>query len=803
MTVADGRDPGDGAVETNASPWAGDVPVTVAPIEFMWAPSEQASSDAGSSEPAPSEPVLNPAEQARVGRRRPALIAVVALAGLVGIVGAFNVLRGDNNSASSASVDPSVTLVPAADPTDDPLPAAEFEPAATDPPADQTDEGEPVDAGAAVDATDGLPAGDGTGLGGEATFSPDNGVWATRQIEVPAGLAQLAPMTLVTMSSQGVFHEIDLPAGEVRSIGLGRVFGGSQVEVGATTSLIAGFESGPTNSLLIRAGQLPIGFELPRNRNDIVSIPLTDNYVTFSYDGDPNVVSELLIDGTGALTVEERSLGPVVPWQNSYSPSGRVLVTDAGGVYEQQDDGASERISNGVLISASSHHLLVRECDAVYECDFVLINGESGDRAVVQIDDILNPQLAGETIQVSPDGEFLRFLALSPSGSRQVLVNLSSGNEVQVEDTGFMVRSASVWAAGSEGVFRTSPKSSGLDFLDRATGNVIPFAAELGALGEFGVRLGLVLPDPVAPSALTTGINLIGLSVDGDVVQIDVDTGDLTSTEAPPIASSAPARVLPDVDGALIVSYDNVPSIRFDAAEGRAVFVRSSRPGGKLISGPLPGSVWESKRSVADGRTLSLVDGLGRSLDSTIFLPDRVSVIASDGRGDVLIDAELGGVFIATADAVPKLLTTGEVLAVNAAVAFVRECDEMLRCSVVRVDRSTGERAAVADAQFDWVGAMPSGIVWSGSNVSPDGAVVIAFSRDDVLSSNGAIIIDRSTGNTVGVVPIEMSSPIIWTADSRFAVFLADDMLQIYDRAAGLVRPQTSLPQLKAIAAAP
>ena len=205
--------------------------------------------------------------------------------------------------------------------------------------------------------------------------------------------------------------------------------------------------------------------------------------------------------------IQERSIGPVLPWQNSYSPAGRVLVTDAGGVYEQQDDGSSERISDGVLISASSHHLLVRECDEAYVCDFVVIDGESGDRTMVPIGDALNPQLAGATIQVSPDGEFVRFLTLSSSGSTQMLVDLSSGNTVAVLNNGSYARSKSVWANGSEGVFRTPPTSSGLEFLDRVTGDVTSFASELGTLGEFGVRLGRGLPDAVAPKALTTGID--------------------------------------------------------------------------------------------------------------------------------------------------------------------------------------------------------------------------------------------------------------------------------------------------------
>jgi hypothetical protein len=88
-----------------------------------------------------------------------------------------------------------------------------------------------------------------------------------------------------------------------------------------------------------------------------------------------------------------------------------------------------------------------------------------------------------------------------------MLVDLSSGSTVVVTDNGSYARSKSVWAAGSEGVFRTSLTSSGLEFLDRATGDVTSFAAELGTLGEFGVRLGLGFLDGVAANALATGID--------------------------------------------------------------------------------------------------------------------------------------------------------------------------------------------------------------------------------------------------------------------------------------------------------
>jgi hypothetical protein len=511
--VADSTDNGDEPVESDRSPWSGHVPVTPAPFEFTWAPSGLAGGDTASEsfEPPADGLVSQNEEPGSVDRRRPVLVAVAVLAGVVGIVGALTMLRSDHNSESSANADPIGAAVSATNPTVGSLPAAVGESAETDPPGDDAvdDESaaaEPDDGVTTVDATSGVPSGGGAGLGDEAVLFPDNGVWSTGLIEVPAELAQVAPMTLVAMSNRGIFHEINLPSGEVRSIGVGRGLGGAQVEVGVTTSLVAALISGSPNTLLIRAGQPPIEIDLPRNRNEIASIPSSDNYVTFSYNGDPNVVRELLIDSIGGLTIEERSIGPVRPWQNSYSPAGRVLVTDAGGVYEQQDDGSSERISDGVLISASSHHLLVRECDEEYVCDFVVINGESADRTVVQIDDALNPQLAG-TSQVSPDGEFLRFLVPSSSGSNQMLVDLSSGSTVVVTDNGSYARSKSVWAAGSEGVFRTSLTSSGLEFLDRATGDVTSFAAELGTLGEFGVRLGLGLLDGVAANALATGID--------------------------------------------------------------------------------------------------------------------------------------------------------------------------------------------------------------------------------------------------------------------------------------------------------
>ena len=503
MTVADGPDSGDEPVESDRSPWSGHVPVTPAPIEFTWAPSGLAGGDTASesSEPPADGQIPQNGEPGSADRRRPVLVVVAMLAGIVGVVGAMAMLRGDNSSDSDATADPIGASVPATEPAVDSLPAADDES------AEGTPGGEPDDGATTVDANNGVPSGDSTDFGDESAILADNGVWSTGLIEVPAELDQVAPMTLVAMSSRGIFHEINLPSGAVRSIGVGRGLAGAQVEVGVTTSLVAGLISGSPNTLLIRAGEPPIEIDLPRNRNEIASIPSTDNYVTFSYNGDPNVVTELLIDSTGGLVIQERSIGPVLPWQNSYSPAGRVLVTDAGGVYEQQDDGSSERISDGVLISASSHHLLVRECDEVYVCDFVVIDGESGDRTMVPIGDAFNPQLAGATIQVSPDGEFVRFLTLSSSGSTQMLVDLSSGNTVAVLDNGSYARSKSVWANGSEGVFRTPPTSSGLEFLDRVTGDVTSFASELGTLGEFGVRLGRGLPDAVAPKALTTGID--------------------------------------------------------------------------------------------------------------------------------------------------------------------------------------------------------------------------------------------------------------------------------------------------------
>ncbi len=631
---------------------------------------------------------------------------------------------------------------------------------------------------------------------GTASAGPQ---WTESTIELPPALRALTGVTtIVTMSENGLYSEIEVPSGRVNSIQLSRNAASTQVVVGATSTLLASFAgSSAAISYLLRVGQPPIELRLGAERNDMVAIPTTDEYVATVFGfGDGSTYRELRVYPDGST--ETLEIDDDVPtWQRLYAPTGELLVNDAGGVYRVDGSGGATRVSNGFLLATSANHLLVRECSETYTCEFVLIDALTGERRTVQLDGDFDNQFGGNMINVSPDGTTAHTVRWSATGGSDVIIDLETGAAATVPTT----RSSSfsnVWAVDSSGVFRAAD-DGGVSFLTRS-GDVTAFAESVGNLNAVAVRPLGAGPVPTPTQAITSGLAIVGLGREGDVHQIDIDTGAVITTTAPPLASGAPAHVFADPDGATIVSFDDVPSIRFDAASGTAQLAGTT-PRGPMVAGPFPGTVWSENRRVRPGDPLllDLIDAQGTELGVTIDVGSDTELLGSDGTGGVLVKAALGGVFVFAPDGSAARITAGEVLAIGATVAYVRECDDQFVCGIYRLDRTLGERVLTDVPALDIAGGDEAAGSPFGQSVSPDGNV--AFVR---VSGFGAdwTIVDLAASTTVPVPGAAVGSPVLWSADSQWALYLSGDVLRLYDRASGSLRTLNNLPELKAFGAA-
>ena len=283
------------------------------------------------------------------------------------------------------------------------------------------------------------------------------------------------------------------------------------------------------------------------------------------------------------------------------------------------------------------------------------------------------------------------------------------------------------------------------------------------------------------------------------MIRIDVDSR--TTTTYPGLASTsgAPSYVFPDADGVTVASYDNVPGFRLDYGE-ELVELAGELMGGPLVPGPVPGSVWRVRDPVGPPGEVSaeLVDAFGGALGSTIEVRNAVA-LGSDGTGGLLVSAPGG--YYSTSPNGSVRLTDGQLLALGPTVAFARECDEVLACAVVRIDRPTGDRIPVDDPQI--VASDDLGFTvfeLAGTSVSPDGEVVFVRAPRSGLSWS---IVDLASGATTGIDGPASGTTIVWSADSRYAVFLSANELQIFDRTAASVTGLAQLPRIKAFAVEP
>ena len=115
-----------------------------------------------------------------------------------------------------------------------------------------------------------------------------------------------------------------------------------------------------------------------------------------------------------------------------------------------------------------------------------------------------------------------------------------------------------------------------------------------------------------------------------------------------------------------------------------------------------------------------------RANGSSINLPDA-ELLGSDGRGGLVV-ARGGDVFVVGVDGTERL-TSGELVAIAADTAYVREC------------------------RYAWY------------------------------------FVDTTRGQSSVVAAFEPDQPVVWSADARFAAMISDSRLLVFDRAGGELVP--------------
>ncbi|MFW2336297.1 hypothetical protein, partial [Ilumatobacter sp.] len=157
-----------------------------------------------------------------------------------------------------------------------------------------------------------------------------------------------------------------------------------------------------------------------------------------------------------------------------------------------------------------------------------------------------------------------------------------------------------------------------------------------------------------------------------------------------------------------------------------------------------------------------------------------------DPAGGFVVDAP-GGSYRVAADGVSQI-TAGELIAIGREVALAEECDAGLTCSVVVIDRATGERSTLDVARPLDDTLLPSIAIVGHESVSPDGALAMVrvVNPGDGSSGQPMIgVIDLTTGVVAEVGFAQDIDQSVWSPDARFLFFNRGGKVVAYEPATG------------------
>jgi hypothetical protein len=289
------------------------------------------------------------------------------------------------------------------------------------------------------------------------------------------------------------------------------------------------------------------------------------------------------------------------------------------------------------------------------------------------------------------------------------------------------------------------------------------------------------LGGPMLPAP--SGLQLVGLTMRGDLLDIDLDTGEMTTTDVPGGSIGAQATLIAGDDWTYVQRWDVNSSFTVQRGQLPVDVTSTGDMSNGVYRGPEPGTLWTLRSDPTNGRIegmeLVAFDGepLGRSVDLRGWYP-----MQSDLAGGVLVQTGSGVYSLSEAGA--RRVADGEIAGTGANHFLVRECDDTLECGLFVIDRNSGERRQVPDIRVD---GMTQYWGWAGTDaasVSPDGTAAILFGLDGGMPN--AALVETVSGAHVELTSMNNGAwSVAWSDDSRFVAYTDNSGLRVYDRTTG------------------
>lgn len=318
------------------------------------------------------------------------------------------------------------------------------------------------------------------------TVPPAPPEWIDGQIVVPDQLADIAGSTeLVALTVGGKVIRINLPDGTTSTIDLDRRQPGGTLHLGATNMLISDNNGNTRGPTLLSVDNAPISIDIGGLGGvDVFGAgPGPDEFTAFVWSQNSGSERSIIIRADGQ--VDDADINDVNPWsQGHFTSTGERWISDAGGVYLEDTNGVTRRVSTGQLLAASGARLLTRECDEQRTCGWVVVDIESDERTPAQAPDgftVWNQPI--QFTELSPDGQSL--LVAFWDDEDATLIDLTTGERTPatIASNNSNGNPTAHWAPDSSGYFTV--KTGELLFVDRATGVTTTFDIDFGNTDAF------------------------------------------------------------------------------------------------------------------------------------------------------------------------------------------------------------------------------------------------------------------------------------------------------------------------------
>jgi hypothetical protein len=253
---------------------------------------------------------------------------------------------------------------------------------------------------------------------------------------------------------------------------------------------------------------------------------------------------------------------------------------------------------------------------------------------------------------------------------------------------------------------------------------------------------------------------------EASLTRIELAKGRLVTTGGIGVASGGAVSFLAGPDRAIIRPLDFVAGLAVKDGQPPTDLTGALSHGGPAVVGPDATHLWVDTGTNGGPDVMTLTDWNGHPTGTSFRVPKDwfAASASSDGAGGLLFMAQNGATYQVWPGR-PKVLTTGNLLAVGPTGFLVRECGTAGTCLTSVIDRTTGRRRTLAMSIVPSVGNV--------GLISPDGRTAAIIDAAKIGPALGTLsLVDLVTGVKH---PLEAnlgtptgSGGMVWSPDGRW-----------------------------------